>query len=152
MPALLNSSSKTSLFSPTSLSVLRSETTSERTLGAILSATSGMGSISLSLKYLANLLTRSFSYSSGPLCWPFQAVGLFWAGLIGLSWFSWETRVSCVSPAIGSDDQFVPIRLVSVLGVVVAPSMAEVELAARAAKNQTSTCCKHGVEFHCFTR
>ena len=80
MPAFLNSSSKTSLVSPTSLFVLRSETTSERTLGVIFSAISGMGSISLSLKYLANLPTRSFSYSSGPLCWPFQAVGLCWAG------------------------------------------------------------------------
>ena len=80
MPAFLNSSSKTSFVSPTSLFVLRSETTSERTLGVILSAISGMGSISLPLKYLANLSTRSFSYSSGPLCWPFQAVGLCWAG------------------------------------------------------------------------
>ena len=38
MPAFLNSSSNTSLVSPTSLFVLRSETTSERTLGVILSA------------------------------------------------------------------------------------------------------------------
>ena len=80
MPAFLNSFSKTSLVSPTSLFVLRSETTSERTLGVIFSAISGMGSISLPLKYLANLPTRSFSYFSGPLCWPFQAVRLCWAG------------------------------------------------------------------------
>ena len=55
MPDFLNSSSNESLLSPTSLLVLRSETTSERTLGAIFSAISGMGSISLPLKYLANL-------------------------------------------------------------------------------------------------
>ena len=135
MPAFLNSSSKTSLVSPTSLFVLRSETTSERTLGVILSAISGMGSISLPLKYLAYLPTPSFSYSSGPLCWPFQAVGLFWAGWIGLSCISLETSVSCVSPGIGSEGQFDPIRLCVVLvGVVVSPSMAEVELAARRVK------------------
>ena len=80
MPAFLIRSSKTSLVSPTSLLVFRSETTRERTLGAILSAISGMGSISFPLKYFANLPTRSASCSSGPLCWPFQAVGLFWAG------------------------------------------------------------------------
>ena len=80
MPAFLIRSSKTSLVSPTSLFVFRSETTRERTLGAILSAISGMGSISFPLKYFANLPTRSASCSSGPLCWPFQIVGLFWAG------------------------------------------------------------------------
>ena len=80
MPAFLISSSNASFVSPTSLLVLRSETTRERTLGAILSAISGMGSISFPLKYFANLPTRFASCSSGPLCWPFQAVGLFWAG------------------------------------------------------------------------
>ena len=46
MPAFLNSSSKVSLFSPTSLFVFRSEMTSERILGVNFSTISGMGSIS----------------------------------------------------------------------------------------------------------
>ena len=136
MPAFLNSSSKFSLFSPTSLLVFRSETTSERTLGVIFSTISGMGSISLPLKYFAYLPTRSFSKSSGPLCGPFQAVGLFWAGCIGLSWLS---SMSCVAAGIGSEGQYSPIRLScdlwsfgSFFGVVevIAPSMAAVKLAA----------------------
>ena len=85
MPAFLTSSSKMSLLSPTSFFVLRSETTSERILGVNFSTNSGMGSISFPLKYLAYLPTLSLSKSAGPLCWPFQAVGLFWAGCIGLS-------------------------------------------------------------------
>ena len=44
-----------SLFSPTSLLVFNSETTSERTLGVIFSTISGMGSISFPLKYFAYL-------------------------------------------------------------------------------------------------
>ena len=77
MPAFLNSSSKVSLFSPTSLLVFRSEMTSKRILGVTLSTISGMGSISFPLKYFAYLSTLSFLKSSGPLCWPFQGVGTF---------------------------------------------------------------------------
>ena len=72
------------------------------------STNSGMGSISFPLKYLAYLPTLSLSKSAGPLCWPFQAVGLFWAGCIGLSWL---LMISCVSAGTGNEGQFAPIRL-----------------------------------------
>ena len=108
MPAFLNSSTKVSLFSPTSLLVFRSETTSERILSVTFSTISGIGSISFPSNYFAYLPTLSFSKSSGPLCWPFQGVGLFWAGCIGLSWLS---LFFCVSAGIGSEGQFAPIRL-----------------------------------------
>ena len=61
MPAFLNNSSNVSFFSPTNLLVLRSETTSERILGVNLFSNSGMGRISLPLKYFAYFSTLSLS-------------------------------------------------------------------------------------------
>ena len=65
MPAVLSSSSNDSFLSPASLLVLKSVTTNDRVLGSTASTSSGMGRISLSLKYFAYFVTLSFSWSSG---------------------------------------------------------------------------------------
>ena len=86
--------------------VLRSETTNDKILGSNFPMISGMGKISLSLKYWAYLPTRSFSWSSGFFSWTFQGAGL--GGFspcpdwIGLS----------VSEGIDKEGQFEPMRLV----------------------------------------
>ena len=99
-PAFRRKSSNPSFFSPTRRLVFRSITTSE--------TISGMGKISFPLKYSAYLPTRSFSYSSGSLCWTFHG-DVTWLGgfvpylsLIGLS----------DSEGSGKDGQFDPMRLV----------------------------------------
>ena len=108
MPAFLNSSSNMSLFSPTSLLVFKSETTSERTLGIILSTISGMGSISFPLKLLGVLahpvLLIVLPVPSAGLS---RLWGFFWAGCIGLSWLPF---VSCDSAGIGQQRSICPYQ------------------------------------------
>ena len=106
-PAFRRRSSNPSFFSPTSRLVFRSVITSDNILGSSFSIISGMGKISLPLKYWAYLPTRFFSWSSGFLSSIFHGVfsGLFsfCAGWIGLS----------DSEGVGSDGQFAPMRLVA---------------------------------------
>ena len=96
--AFLRRSSNPSFFSPTS-------PTKDTVLGSSFSMISGMGKISLSLKYWAYLPTRSFSWSPGPFCWTFQDAGLGGfppcPGWIGLS----------VSEGTGREGQLDPMRL-----------------------------------------
>ena len=61
MPTFRNSSSNVSFLSPTNLLVFKSEMTIERILGVSFSTNSGMGRISLPLKYFAHFSNLSFS-------------------------------------------------------------------------------------------
>ena len=65
MPAVLSTSSNYSFLRLASLLVLKSVTTNERVLGSTASTNSGIGNISLSLKYLAYFVTLSLSLSEG---------------------------------------------------------------------------------------
>ena len=106
-PAFRNRSSNLSFLSPTSRLVFKSVTTRETILGSSFSRSSGMGKISLPLKYSAYLPTRSFSYSSGFFCCIFHGDGdgfsgfVFCPGGIGLP------------DSEGRDGHFEPIRLVT---------------------------------------
>ena len=63
IPTDLKTSSKASFLMPASLLVFRSVTTKDRIFGSNVSVNSGIGKISLSLKYGAYFPTLSLSYS-----------------------------------------------------------------------------------------
>ena len=65
MPAVFNTSSNASFFKPASLLVFKFVTTNDRVLGSTASTNSGIGKISLSLKYFAYFWTLSLAGSAG---------------------------------------------------------------------------------------
>ena len=91
MPAVFKSSSNVSFSMPANLLVRKSVTTKDRVLGSTASTSSGIGMISLSLKYCVYISTLSLSQSLGDF---FATTRFAMTRRLALQVLSWLARQS----------------------------------------------------------